>query len=323
MTISPRNGQVADFPNCRGTLSRCHMLDDLTWMRVGGPADWLFQPTDVNDLVDFLKNLPSSIPVFPMGVGSNLIVRDGGIQGVVIRLGRAFSQVLVENNRIRCGAAALDRQVAATAANAGLDMVFLSTIPGTIGGAVRMNAGCYGFSTGDSLAEASVVMRNGQVRTVSRSELEFGYRKCGLPADSVVIEATFVPQSGNPGSLNERILLQRQRRRATQPQGAGTAGSAFRNPGGRSSYGPNDEDHKPAWRLIDEAGMRGACLGGARISEMHPNFLVNEGSASAADIEGLGEQVRSAVLRHCGVSLDWEIARIGRHEAPIMRASND
>ena len=200
-----------------------------------------------------------------------------------------------------------------------MDLVFLSTIPGTIGGAVRMNAGCYGCCAGDRLAQVRVVMRDGRIRTFSTPELGLGYRNSNLPADAVVTEATFAPEIGDPAAFRERILRQRKRRKETQPQGAGTAGSAFRNPGGRPSHGPEDAGHATAWRLIDAAGMRGARLGGARVSEMHPNFLVNADRATAADIEGLGERVRAEVRHRCGVALDWEIARIGRPGQPDRR----
>ena len=311
MIAHPDDGAERDLPPHRGTLTRARALADLTWMRVGGPAQWLFQPEDEQDLASFLRNLDADIPVFPIGVGSNLIVRDGGIRGVVVKLGRAFGQISVEGEQMRCGASALDRQLANLAARAGLDMAFLSTIPGTVGGAVRMNAGCYGVCVADMLSEVRVVMRGGAIRTLAASELALSYRRCGLPADAVIIEALFSPRSAPPSDLEAKIAAQRQRRAETQPQGAGTAGSAFRNPSGRPTRGAEDDGNRSAWKLIDAAGLRGARFGGAKLSEMHPNFLVNEGTATAADIEGLGETVRTAVRRHCGIQLEWEIARVG------------
>lgn len=300
------------FPAVRGTLTPHRPLADLTWLRVGGPAEWLFQPADLEDLRSFLAALPDDVPVFPMGVGSNLIVRDGGISGVVIRLGRGFNGISVDGKRVTAGAAALDAHVARRAAEAGVDLTFLRTIPGAIGGAVRMNAGCYGAYTADHFIQAKVVMRDGAVRTVTKREMGFAYRHSDLPDGAVVVEAVFDGASGDPADLAAKMDDQLARRDATQPVKDRSAGSTFRNPAGFSSTGRADDVHDlKAWKLIDAAGMRGARQGGAQMSEKHPNFLINAGGATAADLEGLGEEVRKRVFKNSGLTLEWEIMRVG------------
>lgn len=303
---------MTTLPSVRGTLTPNRPLADLTWLRVGGPAEWLFQPADVEDLRSFLAGVPSDVPVFPMGVGSNLIVRDGGIKGVVIRLGRGFNGISVEGNRVTAGAAALDAHVARKAAEAGVDLTFLRTIPGAIGGAVRMNAGCYGAYTADHFVQATVVMRDGTVRNVTKGEMGFAYRHSDLPDGAVVVEAVFEGPLADPAELASRMDDQLARRDATQPVKDRSAGSTFRNPAGFSSTGRADDVHDlKAWKLIDEAGMRGARQGGAQMSEKHPNFLINAGGATAADLEGLGEEVRKRVFKNSGLTLEWEIMRVG------------
>ncbi len=303
---------MTTLPSVRGTLTPNRPLADLTWLRVGGPAEWLFQPADVDDLRSFLAGVPSDVPVFPMGVGSNLIVRDGGIKGVVIRLGRGFNGISVEGNRVTAGAAALDAHVARKAAEAGVDLTFLRTIPGAIGGAVRMNAGCYGAYTADHFVQATVVMRDGTVRNVTKGEMGFAYRHSDLPDGAVVVEAVFEGPLADPAELASRMDDQLARRDATQPVKDRSAGSTFRNPAGFSSTGRADDVHDlKAWKLIDEAGMRGARQGGAQMSEKHPNFLINAGGATAADLEGLGEEVRKRVFKNSGLTLEWEIMRVG------------
>ena len=300
-----------DIP-CRGTLTPNRSLADLTWLRVGGPADWLFQPADVEDLAQFLAALDPSVLVFPMGVGSNLIVRDGGLHAVVIRLGRGFNTITVQDGQVTAGAAALDAHVARRAAEAGLDLTFLRTIPGSIGGAVRMNAGCYGSYTADHLISARAITRAGEAVTLTPGDLRFGYRQSHLPDGWVLVEATFAAPAGDPAELAARMDEQLARRDASQPVKDRSAGSTFRNPAGFSSTGRADDVHDlKAWKVIDEAGLRGARLGGAQMSEKHPNFLINAGGATAADLEGLGEEVRKKVLQHSGISLQWEIMRIG------------
>lgn len=303
---------MTTLPETRGVLTPQRPLADLTWLRVGGPADWLFQPADLKDLADFLKTLDLAVPVFPIGVGSNLIVRDGGLRAVVIRLGREFNGIAIDGTHVKAGAAALDAHVARRAAEAGVDLTFLRTIPGAIGGAVRMNAGCYGSYVADHLVSAKAVTRSGEVVTLSPAELNFRYRQTDLPEGWVLVEATFEGQPGDPEALEARMTEQVAKRDATQPTKERTAGSTFRNPAGYSSTGRADDSHElKAWKVIDDAGMRGVRQGGAQMSEMHPNFLVNAGGATAADLEGLGEEVRKKVFQNSGICLEWEIMRVG------------
>lgn len=303
---------MSTLPDVRGRLIPDKPLSELTWLRVGGPADWVFQPADVADLQGFLRDLPSDVCVFPMGVGSNLIVRDGGLRAVVIRLGRGFNGIAVEGTRVIAGAAALDAHVARKAADAGVDLTFLRTIPGAIGGAVSMNAGCYGSYVADHLIEVRVVLRSGALVTLPASELQLAYRSSRLPDEAVVIEAVFEGQCCDPETLHARMEDQLVKRDATQPTKDRTAGSTFRNPAGFSSTGKADDVHDlKAWKVIDDAGMRGATRGGAQMSPKHSNFLVNTGTATAADLEGLGEEVRKRVFQHSGIELHWEIMRVG------------
>jgi UDP-N-acetylmuramate dehydrogenase len=272
----------------------------------------LVQPADLQDLSDFLGGLPPEVPVFPMGVGSNLIVRDGGVRGVVIRLGRGFNGIAVEGPLVRAGAAALDAHVARRAAEGGRDLTFLRTIPGTIGGAVRMNAGCYGSYVADVLREVTAVLRDGSVVTLPAADLHLSYRSSRVPEGAVIVEAVFNAPEGDPAELAARMEAQLSKRDATQPTKDRTAGSTFRNPAGFSSTGRADDTHEmKAWKLIDDAGMRGARRGGAIMNPMHANFLTNAGGATAADLESLGEDVRKAVYDHAGVTLEWEIMRVG------------
>lgn len=303
------------MPVCKGRLIPDQPLSKLTWLRVGGAADWLFQPTCQDDLSGFLRSLDSSVPVFPMGVGSNLIVRDGGIRGVVIRLGREFSDISFTGTRARSGAAALDSRVAVRAMEQGLDLAFLRTIPGTIGGAVRMNAGCYGTYMADVVRSATIVERDGSIRKVDGEQLGFGYRSCRLPADAVIVEAELDCPEDEPAAIAKRLQSQIKRRDTTQPTKAKTAGSTFRNPAGYSSTGEPDDVHDlKAWKLIDEAGMRGVTRGAAMVSPLHPNFLVNTGGATATDIEQLALEVRERVFSSTGIRLEWELIRIGDPE---------
>jgi UDP-N-acetylmuramate dehydrogenase len=302
----------ADIP-LRGRLTADRPLADLTWLRVGGPADWLFQPADEEDLRGFLAALDPSVPVFPMGVGSNLIVRDGGLPGVVIRLGRGFNDIRVEGAHVIAGAAALDAHVAKKAAEAGRDLTFLRTIPGSIGGALRMNAGCYGSYVADHAVSVRMIHRDGRAETLPASDIAFAYRQTDLPPDSIVTEVTFRAEPGDPAALEARMAEQLARRDASQPTKERSAGSTFRNPAGFSSTGRADDTHElKAWKVIDEAGMRGATRGGAQMSRMHSNFMINIGGATAADLEGLGEEVRKKVYDNSGITLEWEIMRVGR-----------
>ena len=296
----------------RGSLTPDHDLSELTWLRAGGPADWLFLPKDKTDLADFLAKMPKDVAVFPMGVGSNLIVRDGGIRAVVIRLGRAFADIDIDGDRVTAGAAALDAQVAKRAAEAGLDLTFLRTIPGAIGGAIAMNAGCYGSYVADHFVSAEAVLRDGSSITLTSEDLNFRYRQSDIPESAVIVSATFRADRGEPKALASKMDEQLRKRDETQPTKDRTAGSTFRNPAGYSSTGKADDTHElKAWKVIDDAGMRGARRGGAQMSPMHSNFLVNTGGATAADLEGLGEEVREKVFHRSGIRLEWEVKRVG------------
>ncbi len=305
---------MTELPEVRGRLTPDRSLGDLTWLRVGGPADWLFQPADRDDLAAFLRDLGPSVPVFPMGVGSNLIVRDGGVRGVVIRLGRGFNGIEIgPEGRVTAGAAALDSHVARKAAQAGRDLTFLRTIPGAIGGAVRMNAGCYGAYVADALCEVTVIHRDGSTETLPAAALDLAYRSSRLPEGAVIVEAVFDAPQGDAAMLDARMEEQIAKRDASQPTRDRTAGSTFRNPAGFSSTGRTDDSHElKAWKVIEAAGMRGARLGGAVMNDKHPNFLTNAGDATAAELEALGEKVRKRVYEHSGLTLEWEIMRVGQ-----------
>ncbi|WP_085308177.1 UDP-N-acetylmuramate dehydrogenase [Planktotalea arctica] len=303
---------MTDFSHIRGKITMDRPLADLTWLRVGGPAEMFFQPADKDDLQSFLKALPLDTPVFAMGVGSNLIVRDGGLKGAVIRMGRGFNHIEVHGDTLRVGAAALDSHVARKAADAGLDLTFLRTIPGAIGGAVRMNAGCYGSYVADHFVEATAITRAGDEVLIGADELQFAYRQSTLPEGYVLTEVVLRAASGDPETLHEQMEQQLRKRDETQPTKERTAGSTFRNPAGFSSTGQADDTHDlKAWKVIDAAGMRGATLGGAQMSTKHPNFLINAGGATAADLEGLGELVRKKVFQTQSIELHWEVLRIG------------
>jgi UDP-N-acetylmuramate dehydrogenase len=303
---------MTQLPTPRGTLTPAKQLSDLTWLRVGGPADYLFQPADQEDLAQFLQALDPNTAIFPMGVGSNLIVRDGGMQAIVIRLGRGFNQIEITDQTVTAGAAALDAHVARKAADAGLDLTFLRTIPGSIGGAIKMNAGCYGSYTGDHFISATAITRQGEIKTLTKDDLNFAYRSSTLPDGWTLTQATFHAEKGDPEALHQRMTDQLAKRDATQPTKDRSAGSTFRNPAGFSSTGQADDTHDlKAWKVIDDAGLRGATLGGAQMSEKHPNFLINTGNATAADLEALGEKVRKEVYANSGITLEWEIMRVG------------
>ena len=303
---------MPDIPSPRGKLTQDRDLSSLTWLRVGGVADYFFQPADEDDLCQFMRDLPSDIAVFPMGVGSNLIVRDGGLRAVVVRLGRGFNQIAIDGRHVRVGAAALDAHVARKSAEVGLDLTFLRTIPGSIGGAVRMNAGCYGSYVKDHFIEASVVTRQGERITLGADDMGFAYRQSALPPEWIITQALFEAETGDPAALAERMATQLAKRDDTQPTKELSAGSTFRNPAGFSSTGRADDVHDlKAWKVIEDAGLRGARLGGAQMSEKHSNFMINAGGATAADLEGLGELVRKRVFKNSGIELEWEIMRVG------------
>ena len=293
---------VAQLPRVAGRLTEHAPLAPLVWFKAGGAADWLFEPKDRDDLSAFLADLDPDVPVMALGLGSNMIVRDGGVRGVVIRLGKAFAQVeAIDATTLRCGGGASGILVSSTARDAGIGGVeFLRSIPGTVGGFVRMNGGAYGREVKDILVECEVVLRSGERRTLSLEALGYTYRHSELPEGSVVVSATF------RGYEEERDVIQAEMdrisaaREATQPLRSKTGGSTFKNP-------PGDK----AWRLIDAAGCRGLTMGDAQVSEKHCNFLLNLGKATGAEIEALGEQVRARVKAHSGVELQWEIQRVG------------
>jgi len=284
----------------RGRLLAKQPLGEFTWFRVGGPAQAFFMPEDENDLAYFLHNLPTEIPVVVIGAGSNLIVRDGGVPGVVIRLGRGFNEVKIEEQRVNVGTAMPDVMVARAAQAAGIaGLSFLSGIPGTIGGALRMNGGAYGGETKDIFVEARGVDRQGNMRTFSNGDMGFSYRHCGVPDDVTFTATVLQGRAGVAEEIAAEMATIKKKREASQPRNR-TGGSTFKNPPGHS-----------AWKLVDDAGCRGLTIGGAQVSELHSNFLINLGGASAADIETLGETVRERVKGHSGVELEWEIKRIG------------
>jgi UDP-N-acetylmuramate dehydrogenase len=288
-------------PGLRGRLLANQPLADLTWFRVGGPAQVLFMPENEDDLALFLVRTPAEVPVTVIGLGSNLIVRDGGVPGVVVRLGRGFNEIAVEGTRVRAGAAVPDVKVARAAQEAALaGLAFYRGIPGAIGGALRMNGGAYGRETRDALIEARGVDRQGHVRVYSNADMHYTYRHCGVAEDVIFTQALYQGTPGDPAAISAEMDRITESREATQPIKSRTGGSTFKNPPG----------HK-AWQLIDAAGCRGLKVGAAQVSELHCNFLINLGGASAADIETLGETVRRRVLDTSGVTLEWEIKRIG------------
>jgi UDP-N-acetylmuramate dehydrogenase len=290
------------MPQLRGRLTANQSLAELTWFRVGGRAQMLFTPADEDDLAYFLKNLPAELPVTVVGVGSNLIVRDGGLPGVVIRLSpRGFGEASAQGEVVVAGAAALDKRVAEAAAAAGLGgLEFLFGIPGTVGGALRMNAGANGAETKDVLIEASGIGRDGQKHVFTKADMKFVYRSSGVDASVIFTSVRFRGRPGTTEAIRARMQEVQAHREAAQPIREKTGGSTFKNPPGHS-----------AWKLIDAAGCRGLRVGGAQVSEMHTNFLINTGEATAGDIETLGETVRTRVKENCGIELQWEIKRIG------------
>ena len=293
---------AAALPELRGRLTANQPLADITWFRVGGPAQVLFTPADADDLVYFLRSIPADLPVFVIGLGSNLLVRDGGVPGVVIRLGRGFSEIKVEEgHRLRVGTAVPDVKLARAAADAGLSgLAFYRGIPGSIGGALRMNAGAHGRETKDVLVQARAVDRQGTMHVLALADMELSYRHSVVPPDWIFTEATFQGTPGETEKILDEMNEVAEYREANQPIKERTGGSTFKNPPGSS-----------AWKLIDAAGCRGLRVGGAKVSEMHCNFLINDRNASAEDIERLGETVRARVKQTSGVTLHWEIIRLG------------
>ncbi|MEE1657036.1 UDP-N-acetylmuramate dehydrogenase [Microvirga sp. CF3062] len=296
----------ARMPELRGKLEANAPTAPLSWFRTGGPAQVLFTPADADDLAYFLQHLDRSVPVLVVGLGSNLLIRDGGWEGVIIRLGKGFTEVTIEPNlRVRTGAGAPDVKVARAAAEAGIaGLSFLRGIPGAIGGALRMNGGAYGGETKDVLVEAKGVTRTGEAVTFTNAQMGFTYRHTSVPDDVIFTEALFEGRPGNPEDILAEMNAITEARSSTQPVNTRTGGSTFKNPPGQK-----------AWELVDAAGCRGLRVGDAQVSEMHCNFLINHGSASAADIEGLGEEVRRRVRETSGVELEWEIKRVGLPKA--------
>jgi UDP-N-acetylmuramate dehydrogenase len=291
----------ANLPQLRGRLLANQPLGEFTWFRVGGPAQTFFMPQDEDDLAYFLRNLPAEIAVTVIGAGSNLIVRDGGVPGVVIRLGRGFNETKIEDgHRVAAGTAMLDVMVARAAQAAGIaGLAFFSGIPGSIGGALRMNAGAYGGETKDVLLEARGVDRTGNMRSYSNTEMGFSYRHCSAPGDVIFTAALFQGRAGDAEAIAAEMAEIKSKREASQPRNR-TGGSTFKNPPGQS-----------AWKLVDEAGCRGLKVGQAQVSPLHSNFLISLDGATASDIETLGETVRERVKENSGVELEWEIKRIG------------
>lgn len=299
---------IERLPPVRGKLVPNEKLAPFTWFRVGGPADALFLPKDEADLAQFLAATPQEIPVTVLGAASNVIVRDDGIEGVVVRLTPPFGQIKADTFQVTAGAAALDARVSEAAAKAGIaGLEFFSGVPGTIGGALRMNAGCYGRETKDVLVSAVALDRKGRRVELKPADFAFTYRHTEAPEDLIFLSAVFEGTRDDPAAISQRIEALKAQREKTQPIREKTGGSTFANPDP-----PGTPNQRRAWKLIDEAGMRGHRRGGAQVSEMHCNFLINSGDATAADIEGLGEDVRAAVRAKSGVELRWEIKRIGR-----------
>lgn len=304
---------VDNLPDLRGRLVTNAAMADITWFRVGGPAQVLFTPADEADLAYFLKNIPADVPVFTLGLGSNLLVRDGGVRGVVVRLGRSFGGIeVIGPDRLRAGTAVPDVKVARAAADAGIaGLHFYRGIPGSIGGALRMNAGAHGVETRDVLESVRAVDRAGNIHELSVDDMGYSYRHCGVPADFIFTQATFKGQPGDPAEILKQMEEVADYREQNQPIRERTGGSTFKNPDGHS-----------AWKLVDQAGCRGLRIGGAMVSEKHCNFLINDANASAEDVERLGETVRARVKAASGVELNWEIIRLGepRQGRPVGEA---
>ena len=291
------------LPDVRGKLTQDAPLAKLVWFKAGGAADWLFEPADVDDLCAFMRDLDPSVPIMPLGLGSNLIVRDGGVPGVTIRLGKSFAKIEAEDDHtLRCGAGAHGVLIASTARDNGIaGLEFLRGIPGTLGGFVRMNGGAYGRETADVLVECDVVLRDGSLKTLPVADLGYTYRHSELPQGAVVVGARLKGEPGDPAEIGAEMERIAQAREDSQPVRTKTGGSTFKNPPGEK-----------AWQLVDAAGCRGMMRGHAQVSEKHTNFLINTGTATSADIEQLGEDVRAKVKAGSGIELEWEIQRVGR-----------
>jgi UDP-N-acetylmuramate dehydrogenase len=292
----------AQMPGLRGVLTGMAPLSRLSWFRTGGPAQVFFEPAEESDLAYFLAALDPAIPILVLGAGSNILIRDGGIEGAVIRLGKAFQSLEIDRLNLRAGSGVADVKLSSAAANAGISgLTFFRGIPGTVGGALRMNAGAYGAETADVLISCRGVARNGGIVELTRAGMGFSYRHCAVPEEVIFTEAVFMGNPGDPQKIQAEMAEITRARSSTQPVNTRTGGSTFKNPPGCK-----------AWELIDKAGCRGLKLGDAQVSELHCNFLINRGKATAADLEMLGEIVRARVLEMTGVILEWEILRLGR-----------
>jgi len=305
-----RSTRTGEDVSIRGTLTADAPLAPLVWFKAGGAAEWLFEPKDADDLCAFLRDLDPAVPVMALGLGSNLIVRDGGVPGVVVRLGKAFAQVeALDSTTLKCGGGASGILVSSTARDAGIAGIeFLRSIPGTVGGFVRMNGGAYGREVKDILIDCDVVLRDGTRVTLPAADLHYSYRHSQLPDGAIVISATFRGEPGEPAAIQAEMDRIAASREASQPLRSKTGGSTFKNPPGEK-----------AWELVDRAGCRGLTLGGAQVSEKHTNFLINTGDATSADIEALGEDVRRRVKEQSGIELEWEIQRVGVQSPSRLR----
>ena len=296
-----RSPDVADLPGLRGRLTAAAPLAPLVWFKSGGAAQWLFEPADADDLSEYLRALDPAVPVMALGLGSNLIVRDGGVPGVVVRLGKPFAGVGTDGLTLTCGGGASGILVSSSARDAGLaGLEFLRSIPGTVGGFVRMNGGAYGRETADVLVDCDVVLRSGERCVLDAADLGYTYRHSDLPDGAIVVAATFSGTPGEPAAIQAEMDRIAASRETSQPLRSKTGGSTFKNPAG----------HK-AWQLVDAAGCRGLTRGGAQVSEKHTNFIINTGGATSAEIEALGEDVRARVRAASGIELEWEIQRVG------------
>ena len=295
-----------------GSIDYSFPLSKISWLKVGGPVDILFRPKNLDDLSRFLSHVPFDLQVMPIGACSNLLVRDGGLPGVAIKLGRNFSEIEVKNDEVKLGAGNLSSRVAINLSQKGYDLSFLRTIPGTIGGAIAMNAGCYGNYIGDYVQSVEGVSKSGKFICLNRENLQFKYRSSRLPKNFIVTSVILRPIRTKTGTIEEKMIEMLSKREETQPIKKATCGSTFKNPDGKSSLMLEEEIELKAWRLIDKAGLRGKKIGRAMVSNKHPNFLINLGGATAHEIETLGESIRKSVYQQYKVKLDWEVIRVGR-----------
>ena len=295
-----------------GSINYSFPLSKISWLKVGGPVDILFRPKNLDDLSSFLSHVPVDLQVMPIGACSNLLVRDGGLPGVAIKLGRNFSEIEVKNDEVKLGAGNLSSRVAINLSQKGYDLSFLRTIPGTIGGAIAMNAGCYGNYIGDYVQSIEGVSKSGKFIRLNQENLQFKYRSSRLPKNFIVTSVILRPIRTKTGTIEEKMIEMLSKREETQPIKKATCGSTFKNPDGKSSLMLEEEIELKAWRLIDKAGLRGKKIGRAMVSNKHPNFLINLGGATAHEIETLGESIRKSVYQQYKVKLDWEVIRVGR-----------